>query len=257
MIKINRLSLTIKKTVILNDVSFVLHGGEILGISGPSGCGKSSILKAACGMIKTAPGMVEINGKSLSSCKKKELRGSISLLAAPCEFNPEATLFDETLRGRMHLKKFLNPYSEMDRDSTHAILDELGIAGASETRIKRSSDSLVKMTLIARTLNSEADAAMFDYPESGLDPAQKLSVIRAIKKYTARGNKAVLISSPDLDFLVKVCDRIIMMKDGSIFASGSNDIITEELMKQLFGIDVMIVKNIITGLPEIHVIDSE
>lgn len=257
MIKINNLNLIIKKTAVLNNINLYIHEGEIVGITGPSGCGKSSLLKAVCGKIKTDPGMVGLNGRDLSEYKKRDLRRFISLLSAPYEFNPEATIFEEAIRGRIHLKKFLNPYSETDRDSTCTLLDEIGISGASERRIKRSSESLVKMALIARTLNAGTAAAAFDSPECGLDPAQKLMVIRAIKKYTARGDKTVLIASADLDFLVKVCDRIIVLKDGSIYKSGGNDIITEELMKVLFGIDVMIVKNIITGLPEIHVINSE
>jgi ABC-type cobalamin/Fe3+-siderophores transport system ATPase subunit len=113
------------------------------------------------------------------------------------------------------------------------------------------------MALIARTINAESENIVFDSPEHGLDPLQKLSVVRTLKKYTGRGEKSVLIASSDLDFLVKICDRIIVLKDGTIHNSGGSDIITEELMKKVFGIDVMIVKNIITGLPEIHIINNE
>ncbi len=112
------------------------------------------------------------------------------------------------------------------------------------------------MTLIAQTVNSESENIILDSPEYGLDPSQKLSAIRALKKYTVRGDKSVLIASSEIDFLIKTCDRIIVLKNGAIHASGGSDIFTGELLKKIFGVDVIVVKNIITGLPEIHIINS-
>lgn len=257
MININNLSLTYKKNTILKDVTFTLHNGEILGITGPAGCGKSSLLKAVSGRIKAAEGTIKINSKRISEMRKKEISSAISFLSFPYEYNPEATVFEETIKGRIHLKKFLNPFSELDRDSTHSVLNETGLSDNLSSRLKRSSDSIIRMALIARTINSESDNILLDTPEQGLDLSQKLSVIRTLKKYTARGDKSVLIASSELDFLVKVCDRIIVLKYGAIHETGGSDIITEELMKRVFEVDAMIVKNIITGHPEIHIINNE
>lgn len=257
MININNLRLTYKKNIILKDVTFTLHNGEILGIAGPAGCGKSSLLKAVSGKTKAAEGTIEINSKKLSEIRKKEISSVISSLTFPYEYDPEATVFEETIKGRIHLKKFLNPFSEIDRNSTYYILNETGLSDSSSSRLKRSSGSIIRMTLIARTINSESDNILLDSPEQGLDLSQKLSVIRALKKYTARGDKSVLLASSELDFLVKVCDRIIVLKYGAFHESGGSDIITDELIKRVFGVDAMIVKNIITGLPEIHIIDNE
>jgi len=257
MITISNLNLILKQTHILKDVSFTLHSGEILGITGPSGCGKSSLLKLLSDKKNSYTGKIKIKGEEISEFTKKKLRSETSALLYPDEFNPESTVFEEVIRGRIHLKKMLNPYSEIDRDSTQAIIDETGLSEKSIIRLKRSSDSTIRMALIARTINSGSDIIILDSPEQGLDPSQKLSVIRALKKYTVKGDKSVLIASSDIDFLVKICDRIIVFKEGEIFETGGCDIITEDLMKKIFGIDAMIVKNIITGLPEIHIINNE
>jgi ABC-type cobalamin/Fe3+-siderophores transport system ATPase subunit len=63
MINITNLNLFIKKTPVLNDVTFTLHNNEILGITGPSGCGKSSLIKTLSGKIDSAGNMIEANGK--------------------------------------------------------------------------------------------------------------------------------------------------------------------------------------------------
>lgn len=257
MITIKKLSLNKNKKTVLNNISFTLNSGEVLGITGPAGCGKSLILKAIAGKIKTSDVTFGLNEKNFSEFGRKEQCRHISSLLFPCEYNPEATVFEETIKGRIHLKKFLNPYSETDRESTLSILDETGLSGKLSSRLKKCSDSIIRLTLIARTVNSESENIIFDSPECGLDPLQKLTVIRTIKKYTAGGDKSVLLASSDLDFLVKICDKIIVLKDAAIHESGGSEIITEDLMKNVFGIDVMITKNIITGFPEIHIINNE
>jgi iron complex transport system ATP-binding protein len=257
MITVKKISLNKNKKPVLNDISFTLNSGEILGITGPAGCGKSLLLKAIAGIIRTADVTVGLNEKNLSESSRKEQCRDISSLLLPCEYNPEATVFEETIKGRIHLKKFLNPYSEIDRDATLSILDETGLTDKLSLRLKKCSDSIIRLTLIARTVNSESENIIIDSPECGLDPLQKLTVIRTIKKYTAAGDKSVLLASSDLDFLVKICDKIIVLKDGVVHESGGSEIITEDLMKDVFGIDVMIAKNIITGFPEIHIINNE
>ncbi|HPF06512.1 MAG TPA: ABC transporter ATP-binding protein [Spirochaetota bacterium] len=256
MINISNLNLIYKQTPALNNVTFTLENGEILGITGPSGSGKSLLLKAVAGKIKTGKGIIKLNEKELSDLKGKELHKEISHLLPPYEYNPEATVFDEIIKGRIHLKKIFNPYSETDRESTDAIIHDAGLSEKASIRLKRCPDSIIRMTLIAQTINSESENILLDSPEYGLDPSQKLSAIRALKKYTARGDKSVLIASSEIDFLIKTCDRIIVLKNGAIHASGGSDIFTGELLKKIFGVDVIVVKNIITGLPEIHIINS-
>jgi len=257
MIKLNNINLIIKKKAILNNISFTLDNGEILGITGPSGSGKSSLLKVISGKLSATSGIIEINGKEIMQINKHNQSRLISCLFSSQEYNPEATVYDEILKGRIHLKKFLNPFSDIDRNSTYSLIDETGLAEKSYSRLKRASESIIKLTLLARTINSGSENIILDSPEHGLDPLQRLTIIRLLKKYTAKGDKSVLLASCELDFIIKVCDRIIILNEGCISDSGGNDIITEELMKKTFGIDTIIVKNIITGLPEIHIINNE
>ncbi len=256
MIKINNLQLSLDSATILKDINFEIHSGEIVGITGPSGCGKSSLLKTICGEITADSGMISINGIDVVAYMRKELKKTVALLTSPYDHNPESTIYEEILSGRKHLKKFLNPYSEIDHNETFDKLEELGISQKSEMRLKRCNESLLRMALIARTFNTDASVIALDMVESDLDLLQKITFIRAMKKYALNHKRTFLIVSPDLDFLAKAADSIIIMQNGSIKESGSCDIITEDLVKRIFGTDVMIVKNIVTGLPEIHVIDK-
>lgn len=256
MIKISNLQLTLNKIKILDDINFEIHSGEIVGVTGPSGSGKSSLVKAICGEHTVNPGMIEINSLDITAYTKKELRKTIVSLSLLHDYNPESTVYEEIISGRRHLKKFLNPYSEIDHDETSDTLETLGISSESGMRLKRCSESLLRMTLLAKIFNTNARIIALDMIESTLDLSQKITIIRTIKKYALNHNRTFIIVSSDIDFLVKVADSLIIMQNGSIKESGSCDIITEELVRNLFGIDVMIVKNIVTGLPEIHVIDK-
>ncbi len=255
MIKIESLSLIINKTPVLKDINFQIPAGEILGITGPASSGKSMLLRSLCGKIKISTGKINIKGRNINQYNKKELSKLISYLPVFPEFNPESSIFEETIKGRLYLKKILNPFSALDREETFNILDELGISTESEIRMKTLPDSLIKMALLARTINSGSDIVAFDSPEYQIDPSQRFSLIRTIKKYVIKGNKNIIIASSDIDFLIKICDRIVILKNGSVDDSGSVDIITAEMMKRVFGVNALILKNLVTGLPEIQIID--
>jgi len=255
MLKLDNLTLVIGKTTILNRISFGLQEGEILGVTGPSGCGKTTLLKALSGNIKIPDNTIELGGRDINEYRTKKLRKIIAFLPSAYEYNPESTIFQEVLKGRLHLKKMLNPYSDFDRESTFSILKEMGIPGEPGKRMKHSSDSLKRISLIGQTLNSEKDITFLDSPDRELDALQKIFVIRTIKKFVSNGGRSVIIASSDIDFLIKTCDRIIFLKNGAIAGCGSADLITEDFMHQVFGINTLISRNIVTGLPEIQVID--
>lgn len=255
MLNIKNINLVLDKTPLLNNINIDFTSGEILGITGPASCGKSTLVKILSGILKPTNGTIELNKKNLDEFSRNELRKHISFLTTKFQFNPEATVFEEIIKGRINFKKKFNPYSDYDRETTAALMDEIGISEQAEKRMKTLPDSFIKISLIARTLNTETDIIALDSPDSGLDPAQKNVIIRTIKKYVMKGDKVVIIASSDIDFLVKLCDRMIILKDGTIIEQGSPSIITEELIKKVFRINSLIVKNIVTGFPEIHVID--
>jgi len=85
---------------------------------------------------------------------------------------------------------------------------------------------------------------------------QKVLLTKCIKKYTIKGDKTMLLTSSDLNFLAASCDKIIVLDDKGIAESGTHRIITAEFIKKYFNIEAVVTKNIYSGLPEIQVIEE-
>jgi len=255
MIRIEDIDYTLKNEPVLSGLNLEIHSGEILGITGPGGCGKSAFLEIISGEAKSGHGRILFDDNNLQQLTKKERAGLISYLRNRIEFNPESTLFDEILGGRIHLKKILNPYTDNDRESTISLTVDLGIKAYSDKRLKHLPFSMQKLCILAKTFNSESAVTLLDNPETGLDLSQKFLSARLIRKHVKKGDKTIIIASSDIDFLVKVCDRLVIMKNGKITGSGGIEIITETLMKEIFGVNTMVGRNLVTGLPEIQLID--
>ena len=255
MIKIEEITYSLKNSQVLCGITLQIHGGEILGITGPGGCGKSSLLEIISGEVRADSGRVLFDEMNTLHLPKRERTGLISYLKSRTEFNPESTLFDEILSGRIRLKKMLNPYTDNDRESTAGLIDDLGIKSYSGKRLKHLPFSVQKLCVLARAFNSDSRVTVLDNPETGLDPRQRFLSSRLIQRQVKKGDRAVIMASSDIDFLAKVCDRLVIMKNGRIADSGGIEIITEDLIKEVFGVNTTVGRNLVTGFPEIQLID--
>jgi len=105
-------------------------------------------------------------------------------------------------------------------------------------------------------MNRGCGVLLLDSPESGLGFRQINILTRQLKKYTSSGQRSVVISSSDINFLSKTCDRIVVIHRGRIAETGSHEMIDENFLKKYYGIEAVVTRNIVSGLPEIHVIEN-
>ncbi|HOK91625.1 MAG TPA: ABC transporter ATP-binding protein [Spirochaetota bacterium] len=255
MIELKGVAFTLDENLTVEVDDLEISESEIVGITGNGGSGKSSLLKLLYGDIKDFEGCYFFDGKNISNISKKERKVIFYFLPPIADFNPEDTLFDHVIRGQLNYKKFLNPYSPSQKEMTSDIIHSLNLSHLSNHRLKSLSHSIIKMANLAQGINSQCKVLLMDSPELFLDFRQKITLTRTLKKYAATGKISIIVASSDLDFLIKLCDKIIFLKNGKIFATGHSEIITDSLIKEVFGVQSIISKNIISTLPEIHIIE--
>lgn len=257
MLKINNLSYTVNKRKVLDGINLEVQDNEILGITGGPCCGKSLLLGILAGGFGMYTGDILIDGRELRSIPGKELKHLTTL----CEFrdhgqSPEATVFDTVINGRRRRKSIFTPYSDTDRESAERCIDQLRLKAFSDDRLKNVSESVVRLSLIASSYMTGCRLLLLDSPEAGSGYRQKSDITAFLKKYAASADNTIIIASSDLNFLAAGCDRIIVLEKGKIAAAGTSEMIDEKFMKRFFNIEVMISRNVVTSLPEIHVIES-
>ncbi len=253
MIEIRDLKLNINNQDILSDINIQVADGEILGIIGKSGSGKSSLLKSIAGHYKDYSGNIRINNIPLASYTAKELREKMSgLLKKPSDNLIDDTVYNYLLLSRKPKKKFLNPYTEYDFQIAEEYLKLFQLEIYKDDKIFSISDGAFKRANLAYTFIVEAQIIQLDNPTSDLDIHSMLLLQKALQKYVIDGEKLAFIASNDLNFISQTVDRVIILDNGKIVAEGPPDIITADIIKKHFGIDVLISKNIYNGKPIIH-----
>lgn len=257
MLSITDLTFQKGEKILVNNVTLTIENGEITGITGCAGSGKNTLISLIRRREKKYKGSIRLNDSEIKTFNKKQFSKLVSHNSSLTDnYNPEAFVNEWILGGRTPHKKLLNPYSENDREIAHKEIINFGLDDLSGIKLKRVSWSSARMASLARSFAVQSDILLLEKPEAGLDLHQRHLLRRNLKKYTVSGSRNVILTSCDLNFLAATCDRIIVLSDGRIAETGTGGIITESFVRKYFNIEVVVSKNIITGLPEIQIIED-
>ena len=200
---------------VVDDVSFVVRPGEVLGYLGPNGSGKSTTVQMLTGLVEPTEGHVWFEDQRITS----DLVGYRRRLGCVPE---EAHLYP-FLSGREHLELVGRlremPPRRLDERIT-VLLGLFGLADAALQPISGYSKGMRQKVLIAGALLHDPDVVIFDEPESGLDVTAALMLRHLIRILAERG-KAVIYSSHVLEAVEKVCGRVIVLHRGKVVADDS------------------------------------
>ena len=203
----------------VNDISFSVNMGEIVGFLGPNGAGKSTTMKMITGYLSADQGEIKVCG-IITNENSLEAKKKIGYLP---EANP--------LYNEMYVREYLQFIADVHGLSeTKKIIEEVihtvGLAGESHKKIGQLSKGYKQRVGLAAALMHNPDVLILDEPTSGLDPNQIVE-IRAVIKSLAK-NKTVLFSSHIMQEVEALCERVIIINKGMIVA---DDLLTNLQMK--------------------------
>lgn len=223
MIKFQNVTKTYNKSVkALDDVSFNVKGGEIVGFIGPNGSGKTTTMKLLTGIIKPDKGKIAVNGFDIKEDPIKA-KQSIGYIAD----SPDMFL---RLKGAEFLELIGDIYkvSEKDRRERIAMLAEkFGLMEALSSPMMSYSHGMRQKMMVIAALMHKPPVWILDEPMIGLDPKSAFELKQLMRDHTKEGN-AVFFSTHVLEVAEKLCDRVVIIKKGTILYNGT----LEELEKQ-------------------------
>lgn len=197
VLRVSNVSKKAKDFQILNNVSFELGSGEIIGLIGPNGAGKTSIMKILVGLTRNYTGEVDLSGVRDIGC----------MIETP-NFYPYNT-------GYQNLMYFAG-LNGVGKKKVEELLELLGLMPAANKNVKTYSLGMRQRLGIAQALLKDPDVLVLDEPTNGLDPEGIYEVREYIRKIAIEKNITVLISSHLLGELEKMCDRAIIIRKGEI-----------------------------------------
>jgi ABC-2 type transport system ATP-binding protein len=215
MLEAQRLVKRFYGSAAVDDVSFIVRPGEVVGYLGPNGSGKSTTARMLTGLTEPTSGHVLCEGRDISHDPIAYRRR--------LGYVPEEPHLYPFLSGREYLElvgrlRALPP--ALMQQKIGALLELFGLTEATEQAIASYSKGMKQKVLISAALLHDPDVIVFDEPESGLDVTTAL-VLRHLIKTLARRGKAILYSSHILEVVERVCDRVIVLHHGRIVADDS------------------------------------
>ena len=211
---------------IVEDISFDMHEGEIIGLLGPNGSGKTTIMRMLVGLTKTTKGEVYCFEKPLGLGKVKMLKEVGAMIETPEFYN--------YMSGWSNLKQMARVCGKkVSRARMKELVEFVGLSKVIRKKVKTYSLGMRQRLGLAQALLNDPKILILDEPVNGLDP-QGVQDFRNKLKEIASTGVSILISSHLLDEIEKVSDRVIVIEKGRIIADDKLDrLVADETIKTL------------------------
>lgn len=222
------------------DTSFSLQEGEVFSLLGRNGTGKSTLIKCILNILRLQGGSVKINGRQVADMRPEEVARQVGYVPQAHHVVFPFTALDFVLMGRApHISAFAVPKEE-DYEKTEEAFARVGISHLREKPISEISGGESQMVMIARALAQEPSLLILDEPTSHLDIGNQMKTVATIDHLAADGIAILMCTHfPDHAFLVSHSAAIL--DKGRFIAQGrAEDVITEENLREAYGVDICV-----------------
>ncbi|MEJ9233564.1 iron ABC transporter ATP-binding protein [Bacillus cereus] len=233
----------------LKSVSSEIEIGKITTIIGPNGCGKSTLLSVMSRNHAPSSGEVILDGKAISEYKPKEFARKLAVVHQQNEAPADITVEKLISFGRMPYKNIFSPQTDEDREAIERALVCTNLQSKRGKPIYALSGGERQRVWIAMTLAQNTPMLFLDEPTTYLDIYYQLEILELVKELNEVHGLTIVMVLHDINQAIRYSDHIIVMKDGEIITKGNpNDVITEEMIKAIYGVDVIVKQDEDTGL---------
>lgn len=248
-LRAHNLSFAYQAKSVLQDISFELPKGKLIGIVGPNGSGKSTLLKLLARQLPLQGGQIELNGIPLQ-------RYAMKALARELAFLPQRPVMAEGIRveqlvqyGRHPHQGWFNQWSAEDARQVARARDAMQLQDIWQQVASSLSGGQAQRAWLGMILAQNTDLVLLDEPTSALDIGHQAEVMEAVLNIVDEG-RTVLIVIHDLGVAARYCDEIIALDNGRIAAMGpAREVINKPLVDQLYHTDVDILAAPDDGAP--------
>ena len=243
-LNVNGINFNYESVKALDDVSFEVKEGEVLGVVGPNGSGKTTLLKCINMILKPNVGTVLIDGKSILKYSRREIAKDIGVVPQDSTIQFPFTVFDIVLMGRApHLGR-LKGETAKDLEIARNAMKITNTLHLADRLIDEISGGEKQRVIIARALTQEPKILLLDEPTLHLDINHQLEVLELVRKLSKKNKLIVVFVSHDLNLANRYCDRLILLNSGKIYSIGRpRNVLTNSHIKEVYGIEVEISYN--------------
>ena len=230
VLKCENLHKSFRKKEILKNVSFEVCSGDILGFIGPNGAGKTTTIKLILGLQKIDSGKVIINGYDI----QKDFEKAIAKVGAIIE-NPDLYMY---MSGYDNLKLISNLYPNVDLKRIEEVIDLVGLRNRIDDKVSKYSLGMRQRLGVAQAILHKPNLLILDEPTNGLDPEGIKDLRELLIRLAKEEGMGILISSHNLAELESFCNKVSIIKNGSIMETSDLETVKKEASEGNYIIEV-------------------
>ena len=236
IVQVSNLTKQFKNALAVNNVSFNINKGTILGLLGPNGCGKSTTIGMILGLIKPTSGKVIINNQNIEK-NRTSLLEKMNFISPYIEL-PKKLTVEENLKvyGRLYGVKNL-------KDKIYNLMEKLNLTGFRSRKTGELSSGQKNRVSLAKALINDPEILLLDEPTASLDPDVGDNIRSFIEDFALNQNTTILLASHNMNEVERLCHEVMMMKDGKIIDKGKSiELINKHGRKNLEEVFLKIVR---------------
>ena len=236
--------------VVVDGLDLEVFGGTITAVIGPNGCGKSTLLRALGRLMKTRGGQVLLDGKRIDRMSTRQVATVLGVLPQAPVAPEGLSVADLVARGRHPHQAWYRQWSSDDETAVAEALRWTGMFDLADRLVDELSGGQRQRVWISMALAQGTDLLLLDEPTTFLDLAHQVDVLDLVERLHSETGRTVVMVLHDLNLAARYAQRLVAMKDGAIAAQGAPaDVLTEELLAEVFELEARVVTDPVAGTP--------
>ncbi len=244
------IDLSYDREIVVHELSVEILQGKITTIVGANASGKSTLLRALARLLAPVNGQVYLGDREIQRQRSRDVARQLTLLPQSPIAPDGITVSDLVGRGRYPYQSLLRPWSSEDTRAVAAAMQATGVTELAERPVNQLSGGQRQRVWVAMALGQETPVLLLDEPTTFLDLSHQIEVLDLLKELNRDTGQTVVLVLHDLNLASRYSDHLIAMADGRIAAEGSpHEVITESIVREVFGLEATIVSDPVSGTP--------
>ncbi|MBP1782437.1 ABC transporter ATP-binding protein [Micromonospora chalcea] len=235
---------------VLDGLDLDLPADTFTVIVGPNACGKSTLLRTMARLLTPRRGAVLLDGAAIRDLPTRDVARRLGVLPQSPLVPEGITVADLVGRGRQPYQRWWRQWSTEDGRAVEEAMRLADVAGLADRAVDTLSGGQRQRVWIAMTLAQDTDALLLDEPTTYLDLAHQVEVLDLLHRLRAERGRTVVAVLHDLNQAARYAGHLIAMRDGAVVAAGEpREILTADLVRDVFGLDCVVVPCPVSGAP--------